>query len=111
MRLKNQLFFLNQDVLKGGWFFGAGSYTVRPIKFGFEINIASSTPGNYDGNIYEAGRPETTVHLSTQNSQLIFNNLKPCTEYEHTVTLTKSDKNKTTCSCTEMKHTTNQISE
>ncbi|XP_023261814.1 receptor-type tyrosine-protein phosphatase C-like [Seriola lalandi dorsalis] len=68
----------------------ACSYTVTPIKFGFQIDITSSTPGDYTINISEEGRPVTgkniTVHQSNQNSSHEIKHLKPCTEYEHYVT-------------------------
>ncbi|XP_056233640.1 receptor-type tyrosine-protein phosphatase C-like [Seriola aureovittata] len=67
-----------------------GSYTVTPIKFGFQIDITSSTPRDYTINISEEGRPVTgkniTVHQSNQNSSHEIKHLKPCTEYEHYVT-------------------------
>ncbi|XP_039984091.1 receptor-type tyrosine-protein phosphatase C isoform X2 [Xiphias gladius] len=59
------------------------SYTVDPIKFGFQFNIKSSTIGDY--NITITGGQQETVNHSSQNSSHEIKQLKPCTEYEHSV--------------------------
>uniref|UniRef100_A0A3B4U6V7 Receptor-type tyrosine-protein phosphatase C n=1 Tax=Seriola dumerili TaxID=41447 RepID=A0A3B4U6V7_SERDU len=91
----------------------AGSYTVTPIKFGFQIDIKSSTPRNYTININEEGRPDTgkhiTVHQSSQSSSHEIKHLKPCTEYEHYVTHLDGAGEKH-CSHTENKTKTTDIS-
>ncbi|XP_022602824.1 uncharacterized protein LOC111223062 isoform X1 [Seriola dumerili] len=89
------------------------SYTVTPIKFGFQIDIKSSTPRNYTININEEGRPDTgkhiTVHQSSQSSSHEIKHLKPCTEYEHYVTHLDGAGEKH-CSHTEDKTKTTDIS-
>ncbi|XP_022620753.1 receptor-type tyrosine-protein phosphatase C-like [Seriola dumerili] len=91
----------------------ACSYTVTPIKFGFQIDIKSSTPRNYTININEEGRPDTgkniTVHQSSQSSSHEIKHLKPCTEYEHYVTHLDGAGEKH-CSHTEDKTKTTDIS-
>ncbi|XP_067452633.1 receptor-type tyrosine-protein phosphatase C-like [Thunnus thynnus] len=67
------------------------SYTVTPIKFGFQINFINSPPGNYTVNVKEEGRNETGVKYPAQHSNpnITTHNithLKPCTNYEHNVT-------------------------
>ncbi|XP_056234765.1 receptor-type tyrosine-protein phosphatase C isoform X2 [Seriola aureovittata] len=90
-----------------------GSYTVTPIKFGFQIDITSSTPGDYTINISEEGRSDTgkniTVHQSNQNSSHEIKHLKPCTEYEHYVTYLDGAGEKH-CSLPKNKTTTTDIS-
>uniref|UniRef100_A0A8C9XHV9 Receptor-type tyrosine-protein phosphatase C n=1 Tax=Sander lucioperca TaxID=283035 RepID=A0A8C9XHV9_SANLU len=72
----------------------AGSYTVKAIRFGFQIDMMTSTTGNYTINIKEKDGPKTeersTVHSFIQNSKHEIKDLKPCTEYEHNVTFIDS---------------------
>nr|XP_046247130.1 receptor-type tyrosine-protein phosphatase C isoform X4 [Scatophagus argus] len=77
-------------------------YTVTPIKFGFQINITSSTNGTYTINIEEEGltRGQTQYHQhqhSNQSSSLEIQHLKPCTEYKHSVTFIDNNGNETSC--------------
>ncbi|XP_056234151.1 uncharacterized protein LOC130170662 [Seriola aureovittata] len=89
------------------------SYTVTSIKFGFQIDIKSSTPRDYTINISEEGRSDTgkhiTVHQSSQSSSHEIKHLKPCTEYEHYVTYLDGAGEKH-CSHPENKTTTTDIS-
>ncbi|XP_073331810.1 uncharacterized protein [Pagrus major] len=65
------------------------SYTVTPIDFGLQINITSSTPGNYIIKINEGGQHETEETFNIEHNQTSsrdIKHLKPCTEYEHNVT-------------------------
>ncbi|XP_059197945.1 receptor-type tyrosine-protein phosphatase C isoform X2 [Centropristis striata] len=67
------------------------SYTVTPIKFGFQIEMKkNSTPGNYTINISEVGqqgaRTTSIVQLNKKLTHEI-KHLKPCTKYEHAVKL------------------------
>ncbi|XP_031164337.2 receptor-type tyrosine-protein phosphatase C-like [Sander lucioperca] len=91
------------------------SYTVKAIRFGFQIDMMTSTTGNYTINIKEKGRPKTeersTVHSFIQNSKHEIKDLKPCTEYEHNVTFIDSAGNVTSCNNTENKTQTITISE
>ncbi|XP_018551020.2 receptor-type tyrosine-protein phosphatase C isoform X21 [Lates calcarifer] len=83
------------------------SYTVKSIKFGFQINITSSTTGNYNITINEEGRPDTEnksmVQHSSQNSSHEIKHLKPCTEYKHSVTFldTSAGRENIHCNSTE----------
>ncbi|XP_018526213.1 receptor-type tyrosine-protein phosphatase C isoform X2 [Lates calcarifer] len=91
------------------------SYTVTPIKFGFQINITSSTTGNYNITINEEGRPDTEnksmVQHSSQNSSHEIKHLKPCTEYEHSVTFidTSAGRENIHCNSTEKDNKTTTI--
>ncbi|XP_071342220.1 receptor-type tyrosine-protein phosphatase C isoform X2 [Trachinotus anak] len=90
------------------------SYTVTPIKFGLQIDITSSTPGNYMIKINEEGQQDTgrtiTVQRSNQNSSHEIKHLKPCTDYEHSVTYRDGAGENKTCSQTENKTRTTAIS-
>ncbi|XP_071342795.1 uncharacterized protein [Trachinotus anak] len=90
------------------------SYTVTPIRFGLQIDITSSTPGHYSININEEGRPGTgrpiTVQQSNQKSSYEIKHLKPCTDYEHSVTYRNRAGEEKTCSYTEKKTRTTEIS-
>ncbi|GLD72632.1 receptor-type tyrosine-protein phosphatase C-like isoform X3 [Lates japonicus] len=66
------------------------SYTVTPIKFGFQIDITSSTTFDYTININEKGQRKSMVQHSSQSSSHEIKHLKPCTEYEHSVTFLDS---------------------
>ncbi|XP_035863123.1 receptor-type tyrosine-protein phosphatase C isoform X2 [Sander lucioperca] len=91
------------------------SYTVKAIRFGFQIDMMTSTTGNYTINIKEKDGPKTeekfTVHSFIQNSKHEIKDLKPCTEYEHNVTFIDSAGNVTSCNNTENKTQTITISE
>ncbi|KAM9358392.1 receptor-type tyrosine-protein phosphatase C [Symphorus nematophorus] len=56
------------------------SYTVKPIKFGFQITITSSTNGSYMMNINEKGQPKSGKKLNhlNQTSSHEIKQLKPC---------------------------------
>ncbi|XP_071342813.1 uncharacterized protein [Trachinotus anak] len=90
------------------------SYTVTPIRFGLQIDITSSTPGHYTININEEGRPGTgrpiTVQQSNQKSSYEIKHLKPCTDYEHSVTYRDRAGEEKTCSDNEKKTRTTEIS-
>ncbi|XP_067452635.1 receptor-type tyrosine-protein phosphatase C-like [Thunnus thynnus] len=67
------------------------SYTVTPIKFGFQINFINSPLGTYTVNVKEEGQNETGIKYPAQHSNpnITTHNirhLKPCTVYEHNVT-------------------------
>ncbi|XP_060890795.1 receptor-type tyrosine-protein phosphatase C-like [Labrus mixtus] len=80
------------------------SYAVSTIKFGFKIDITSSTNGIYAININEEAHPETRVEYSVfhsnQTSSREIKQLKPCTQYEHAVEFIDSADNMTPCSYT-----------
>ncbi|XP_042273139.1 receptor-type tyrosine-protein phosphatase C-like [Thunnus maccoyii] len=67
------------------------SYTVTPIKFGFQIKFINSPLGNYTINVKEEGQNQiggkaifqhSNPNITTHNITA----LKPCTDYEHNVT-------------------------
>ncbi|XP_044217610.1 receptor-type tyrosine-protein phosphatase C-like [Thunnus albacares] len=67
------------------------SYTVTPIKFGFQINFINSSLGTYTVNVKEEGQNQiggkaifqhSNPNITTHNITA----LKPCTDYEHNVT-------------------------
>ncbi|XP_029285387.1 receptor-type tyrosine-protein phosphatase C isoform X2 [Cottoperca gobio] len=76
-------------------------YTVKPIPFGFRIEMTSTT-GNYTISLKEKGS-ETGNNFTVQfsNKTHDIEHLKPCTEYEHNVTLIEGPDNETPCDCTE----------
>ncbi|XP_059196355.1 receptor-type tyrosine-protein phosphatase C-like [Centropristis striata] len=86
------------------------SYTVTPIKFGFQIEMKkNSTPGNYTINISEVGqqgaRTTSIVQLNKKLTHEI-KHLKPCTKYEHAVKLIDGAGTVTPCYSTDNKTTT-----
>nr|XP_046247143.1 receptor-type tyrosine-protein phosphatase C-like isoform X3 [Scatophagus argus] len=75
-------------------------YTVTPVKFGFQIDITSSTNGTYTINIEEEGLTWKKYHEhqhSNQSSSLKIQHLKPCTEYKLGVTLIDNNGDETSC--------------
>ncbi|XP_061883610.1 receptor-type tyrosine-protein phosphatase C [Entelurus aequoreus] len=66
------------------------SYSVTPIPFGFRFIINSSATGVYNIALTEDGQ-ELRKHSNTTSINIL--DLKPCTEYEHTVNY-HNDKNK-----------------
>ncbi|XP_067452631.1 receptor-type tyrosine-protein phosphatase C [Thunnus thynnus] len=67
------------------------SYTVTPIKFGFQINFINSSLDTYTINVKEEGQNQiggkaifqhSNPNITTHNIR----HLKPCTDYEHNVT-------------------------
>lgn len=94
--------------------FCAGSYTVKPITFGFQINIIkSSDAGNYIISITDEGS-SITEQISNSPSERVsydIKHLKPCTEYKHHVTFIDSSNMTTFCNKTENTTTTSAMSE
>ncbi|XP_067452634.1 receptor-type tyrosine-protein phosphatase C-like [Thunnus thynnus] len=91
------------------------SYTVTPIKFGFQIKFINSPPDNYTINVKEEGKNETGIKYPAQrsNPNITTHNirhLKPCTVYKYDVTfdhagteiLCDHSDNKTTVKTMEM---------
>ncbi|XP_070764618.1 receptor-type tyrosine-protein phosphatase C [Enoplosus armatus] len=81
------------------------SYTVTPIKFGFQINITTnSIAGNYTIHVNEAGQPKTQMTFDGQHSNETSSHeieqLKPCTKYEHQLAIIDSDGTVTHCKAT-----------
>ena len=76
----------------------AGNYTVKPIKFGLQINITSSAvnPVNNSIMIHEEGKPQTAARSSAPHSNRSSSHeikqLKPCTKYDLNVTLEDEDR-------------------
>ncbi|XP_053288563.1 receptor-type tyrosine-protein phosphatase C isoform X3 [Pleuronectes platessa] len=75
-----------------------GNYTVKPIKFGLQINITSSAvnPVPTSIMIHEEGKPQTAARSSAPHSNPSSSHeikqLKPCTKYEFNVTLDDKDR-------------------
>ncbi|XP_047198836.1 receptor-type tyrosine-protein phosphatase C isoform X2 [Hippoglossus stenolepis] len=92
------------------------TYTVKPIKFGLQINITSSAVIHVNATIMinEQGKPLTkAISLaphSNQSSSHEIKQLKPCTKYELDVTLA-SDKHQPTPCITVNDTVTDPISE
>ncbi|XP_053288770.1 uncharacterized protein LOC128449557 [Pleuronectes platessa] len=80
------------------------NYTVKPIKFGFQINITSSAvnPVPTSIMIHEEGKPQIEARASAPHSNRSSSHeikqLKPCTKYEFNVTLDDKDR-PTPCEC------------
>ena len=93
----------------------AGSYSVKPVKFGLQITINSSPNGNYKITINEKGRPGPEMKFNFLRSNHIsshtIDHLKPCTEYEHNVAFIGSDGNETPCDRPESRTWTLPMSE
>ncbi|XP_040895639.1 receptor-type tyrosine-protein phosphatase C-like isoform X2 [Toxotes jaculatrix] len=90
------------------------SYTVTPIKFGFQFNITSSTTGDYTINIKDEDQSETAESVtvySNQTSSHDIKDLKPCTEYEHNVAFIDAAGQENPCDYTESQTRTNDINE
>ncbi|XP_078114764.1 receptor-type tyrosine-protein phosphatase C isoform X2 [Sander vitreus] len=89
------------------------SYTVKAIRFGFQIDMMNSTPGNYTINIKEKDGPKTVRSFIQKSTHEVttheIKDLKPCTEYEHNVTFSDS-AGKEACKNTENKTRTKEIS-
>ncbi|XP_014914869.1 receptor-type tyrosine-protein phosphatase C-like isoform X2 [Poecilia latipinna] len=77
------------------------SYSVRAIRFGFQFKMTSFPTGRYTISVGEEGSPTTekivNVSSSSKNPTHEIQHLKPCTEYEHKVTML--DNNGTEISC------------
>ncbi|CAB1454871.1 unnamed protein product [Pleuronectes platessa] len=74
------------------------NYTVKPIKFGLQIDITSSAvnPVPTSIMIHEEGKPQTEARFSASHSNRSSSHeikqLKPCTKYELNVTLEDKDR-------------------
>ncbi|PWA21148.1 hypothetical protein CCH79_00009397 [Gambusia affinis] len=79
-----------------------GSYSVRAIRFGFQFEMTSFPAGRYTVSVGEEGSPTTDkiIYISSSNKNPTheIQRLKPCTEYEHKVTLLDNNGTEIFCS-------------
>lgn len=76
--------------------FVSGNDTFKDISSGFQINTTSFLT-DYTISFLEKGRPEhETKYLNAPNDQI--NNLKPCTDYQLSVTFINNSKSQIVCS-------------
>ncbi|XP_043986452.1 receptor-type tyrosine-protein phosphatase C-like [Gambusia affinis] len=78
------------------------SYSVRAIRFGFQFEMTSFPGGRYTVSVGEEGSPTTDkiIYISSSNKNPTheIQRLKPCTEYEHKVTLLDNNGTEIFCS-------------